>query len=84
MALKRRKSTAQKVADALGTYAKVKAAKKVAKGAGKAAKGTAVVQVAKRTPVVRRIPILAGAGLGIAAAVIAARRARSGPTAQPS
>jgi len=84
MALKRRKSTPQKVADVLGTYAKMKAAKKVAKGAGKAAKGTAIVQVAKRTPVVKRIPIIVGAGLGVAAAVLAARKVRSGPTAQPS
>ncbi len=84
MALRRRKSRAQQIADVLGTYAKVKAAKKAAKGAGKAAKGTAVVKVAKRTPVVRRIPIIAGAGLGLAAAALAARKIRSGPTAQPS
>jgi hypothetical protein len=79
MALKRRKTTAQKVADALTTYAKVKTAKKVAKGAGKTAKGTAVV--VRKTPVKRSIPIVAGLGL---VAALAAWKLRSGPTAQPS
>jgi hypothetical protein len=80
MALLRRKSRAQKVTDALGTYAKVKAAKKAAKGAGKAAKGTAIV--VRKTPAKRSIPIVAG--LGIAAAAFTAWKLRSGPTAQPS
>ena len=75
MALRRRKSRADKLADVLGTYLKLKAARKAAKGAGKAAKGTAAYKVAKKTPVVRRIPIVAGAGL---AAVLAARKLRSG------
>ena len=79
MALLRRKSRAQKVVDALGTYAKVKAAKKAAKGAGKTAKGTAVV--VRKTPAKRTIPIVAGLGL---AAAFAAWKLRSGPTAQPS
>jgi hypothetical protein len=75
MALRRRKSRSSRIADLLGTYLKLQAAKKVAKGAGKAAKGTAAYKVAKKTPVVRRIPIVAGAGV---AAVIAARKLRSG------
>jgi hypothetical protein len=79
MAFLRRKSKAQKVADGLATYAKVKAAKKAAKGAGKAAKGTAVV--VRKTPAKRSIPIVAGLGL---VAAIAAWKLRSGPTAQPS
>ena len=80
MALKRKKSTPQKVADAIGTYAKVKTAKKAAKGAGKAAKGTAVV--VRKTPRTRTIPVLAG--LGLAATAFAAWKLRSGATAQPS
>jgi hypothetical protein len=61
MRLTRRKSRAQQVADAVGSYLKLKAVAKTAKGVKKAAKGTAAYQVAKRTPVVRRLPIIAGA-----------------------
>jgi hypothetical protein len=75
MTIRRRKSRAAKVADAVGTYLKLKAVSKAAKGVRKAAKGTAAYQVAKRTPVVRRIPIIAGAGL---AAFIAAKATRGG------
>ena len=75
MALRRRKSRSSRIADVLGTYLKFTAAKKAAKGAGKAAKGTAAYKVAKKTPVVRRIPIVAGAGV---AALIAARKLRGG------
>jgi len=75
MSLRRNKSKKARAADALGTYLKVKAAGKAAKGAKKAAKGTAVYQVAKRTPVVKRVPlILAGA----AAAVFVAFKVRGG------
>jgi hypothetical protein len=74
MALRRRKSRTSRIADALGTYVKFKAAKKAAKGAGKAAKGTAAYQTAKRTPIVRRIPIVLGAGV---AALVAVKKARS-------
>ena len=84
MAIRRRKSTSSRIAGALGTYLKLKTAKKAAKGAGKVAKGTAVYKVAKKTPVVRRIPIVAGAGV---AAVVAAKKLRSsggGATAQTS
>jgi hypothetical protein len=75
MTLRRRKSRRSRIADVLGTYLKFKAAKKVAKGAGKAAKGTAAYKVAKKTPVVRRIPIVAGAGV---AAIVAAKKLRGG------
>jgi hypothetical protein len=73
MKLRRRKSRAQQVADAVGSYLKLKTvsktAKGTAKGATKAAKGTAAYQVAKRTPVVKRLPILAGAVVTAFAAV---------------
>jgi hypothetical protein len=75
MSLRRNKSRKARAADALGTYLKFKAAGKAAKGAKKAAKGTAAYQVAKRTPVVKRVPlVLAGA----AAAAFVALKARSG------
>jgi hypothetical protein len=84
MALRRRKSKSRKdqVIDLLETYIKLQAAKKATKGARKAAKGTAVYQVAKRTPFVRRIPIIAGAG--VAAAVVAAKLRSSGDDAAPA
>jgi hypothetical protein len=69
MRLKRRKSRAQQVADAVGSYVKLKAVAKTAKGAKKAAKGTAAYQVAKRTPLLRRLPIVAGAAVAAFAAV---------------
>ena len=53
---------------------KLKAAGKAAKGAGKAAKGTAVYKVAKKTPVVKRIPVLIGAGV---AAIVATKVVKS-------
>jgi hypothetical protein len=75
MTLRRKKSRKSQAADLLGTYLKVKTASKAAKGAKKAAKGTAAYQVAKRTPIVRRVPlILAGA----AAAAFVAIKARNG------
>jgi hypothetical protein len=69
MRLTRRKSRARQVADAAGSYLKLEAVAKTAKGAKKAAKGTAAYQVAKRTPVVRRLPIIAGAAVAAFAAV---------------
>jgi hypothetical protein len=75
MTLRRKKSRKSQAADVLGTYLKFKAASKAAKGAKKAAKGTAAYQVAKRTPIVRRVPlVLAGA----AAAAFVAVKARNG------
>jgi hypothetical protein len=75
MRLRRRKSKTATAADLLGSYVKFKAAKKAAKGAKKAAKGTAAYQVAKRTPLVKRLPLLAGAAV---AAFAATRVLRSG------
>jgi hypothetical protein len=75
MTFRRRKSRATQVADVLGTYLKFKAASKAAKGARKAAKGTAAYQVAKRTPLVKRLPLVAGAGV---AAFFATRKLRGG------
>jgi hypothetical protein len=81
MSLRRNKTKKARAADALGTYLKVKAAGKAAKGAKKAAKGTAAYQVAKRTPVVKRVPlILAGA----AAAVFVVFKVRGGGDEQPA
>lgn len=76
MALRRQKSKKSQVVDLLETYLKLQAAKKATKGARKAAKGTAVYKVAKKTPIVKRIPIIAGAG--IAAAVVASKLRSSG------
>jgi hypothetical protein len=80
MALRRQKSKKSQVVDLLEDYLKLQAAKKATKGATKgarkAAKGTAVYKVAKKTPVVKRIPIIAG--IGVAAAVVAAKLRSSG------
>jgi uroporphyrinogen-III decarboxylase len=70
MTFRRRKSRSARIADVLGTYLKLKAASKAAKGARKVAKGTAAYKVAKRTPMVKRLPLVAGAG---AAAFVASR-----------
>jgi hypothetical protein len=77
MALRRQKSRKQQVAELAGDYIKFKAVTKTAKGAKKAAKGTAVYKVAKKTPVVKRLPVVLGAGLAALAAVKIAR-SRSG------
>jgi len=69
MALRKQKSRKQQAADLAVDYLKIKAATKAAKGAGKAAKGTAVYKVAKKTPVVKRIPVIVGAGVATLAAV---------------
>jgi hypothetical protein len=69
MALRRQKSRKQQVADLAVDYLKIKSAGKAAKGAKKAANGTAVYKVAKKTPIVKRIPVLLGAGLATLAAV---------------
>ena len=74
----RKKTKKQQAGDLLVNYLKLKTAGKAAKGAGKgakkAAKGTAAYKVAKRTPVVKRLPLIVGAG---AAALIATRVLRS-------
>jgi hypothetical protein len=75
MTLRRNKSKKARAADALGTYLKFKAAGKAAKGAKKAAKGTATYQVAKRTPIVKRVPLVLA---GVAAAVFVAFKVKGG------
>ena len=75
MTLRRKKSRKSQVADLLGTYLKFKAAGKAAKGAKKAAKGTAAYQAAKRTPIIKRVPLIIA---GAAAAVFVAAKARGG------
>ena len=81
MALRRQKSRKQQVTDLAIDYLKLKTAGKAAKGAKKAAKGTAAYQVAKRTPLVRRLPLIAGAGV---AAFFAAKALRGGGEQQPA
>ena len=80
MRIRRRKSRTARAADVLGTYLKFKAARKAAKGARKAAKGTAAYQVARRTPFVKRIPLIL-AGAGAAAFVVAKARGGGGQPA---
>ncbi len=69
MALRKQKSRKQQVAELAVDYLKIKTATKAAKGAKKAAKGTAAYKVAKKTPVVKRIPVVVGAGIATLAAV---------------
>jgi hypothetical protein len=76
MALRRNKSKKSQAMDLLETYLKLQAAKKATKGARKAAKGTAVYKVAKRKPILRFVPLAAGAG--IAATVVAVKKLRGG------
>jgi len=68
MNLRRRKSKPKQAADLASSYLKLQAVSKTAKGARKAAKGTAAYQVAKRTPLVKRLPIVLGAGVAAFAA----------------
>jgi hypothetical protein len=78
MTLRRRKSRSAQIADTLGSYLKLKAASKAAKGARKAAKGTAAYQVAQRRPLVKRLPLFAGAAAAAFAATRAVKSARGG------
>ena len=81
MALRKQKSRKQQVTGLAVDYLKLKTAGKAAKGAGKgakkAAKGTAVYKVAKKTPFVKRVPVIIGAGV---AAIVATKvvKGRSG------
>jgi hypothetical protein len=77
MALRRQKSRKQQISELAVDYLKLKAAGKAVKGAKKAAKGTAVYKAAKKTPVVKRIPVVLGAAT---AALVATKvvRSRSG------
>ena len=83
MALRKQKSRKQQMADLAVDYLKIKTATKAAKGAKKAAKGTAVYKVAKKTPIVKRIPVIVGAGV---AAVVATKvvKGRSGHEPSPA
>jgi hypothetical protein len=81
MRLRRRRSRTARAADLATTYLKFKAASKAAKAARKAAKGTAAYQVARRTPLMKRIPLLAGAGV---AAFFATRALRGGHDDTPA
>src|SRR3954447_12770919 len=81
MRLRKQKSRRDQVTDLAIDYLKLKAATKAAKGAGKAAKGTAVYKVATKTPIVKRIPVVIGAGV---AALVAVRGLRSRGEAQPA
>jgi hypothetical protein len=78
---RRRKSKTQQASDLLAGYLKLKAAGKAAKGAKKAAKGTAVYQVSKRTPIVKRIPIVLGAGIAVLVATKVVRGRGGDPAA---
>ena len=82
MRLRKQKSRKDQITDLAIDYLKVKAATKAAKGAGKAAKGTAVYKVAKKTPVVKRVPVVLGAGLA-ALVTVKVVKGRSG-NAQPA
>ena len=81
MALRKQKSRKQQVAELAVDYLKIKTATKAAKGAKKAAKGTAVYKVAKKTPIVKRIPVIVGAGV---AAVVATKVVKGRGGHEPS
>jgi hypothetical protein len=74
---KQHKSRKAQVAGVAIDYLKLKTAGKAAKGAGKgaknAAKGTTVFKVAKKTPLMKRIPLVLGAGV---AALLATKAVR--------
>mgnify|MGYP001037429575 CR=1 FL=1 len=73
MALRKKKSRKQQVAELASDYLKLKAVTKTAKGAGKAA---------KRTPMIKRIPVILGVGLAALGAVKAIRgRSEGEPSA---
>ena len=84
MALRRQKSRKQQVTDLAIDYLKLKTAGKAvkgtSKGAKKAAKGTAVYKVAKKTPLVRRVPVVVGAGV----AALVATKVVKGRTGEPA
>jgi hypothetical protein len=89
MILRRKKSRSQQVADLAASYLKFQAVKKTskgaAKGAKKAAKGTAAYQVAKRTPLVKRIPVVAAVVAGVSGvAVVVTKKLRSGDESAPA
>jgi hypothetical protein len=74
MAHRKQKSRKAQVTDLAVDYLKLKTAGKAAKGVGKAAKGTAVYKVAKKTPPVKQISVVVGAGI---AAIVATKVVKS-------
>ena len=80
MALRKRKSRKEQVTDLAIDYLKLKTAGKAAKGAKKVAKGTAVYKVGKKTPFIKRIPVVIGAGV----AAIVATKVVKGRGGQPA
>ena len=86
MRLRRQKSRKTQITDIVVAALKLKAASKTAKGATKAgkkvAKGTVAYKVAKKTPVVRVVPVVAGAG--VAAAVVAKKLKGGGNQGTPA
>ena len=85
MALRKRKSRKQQIAELAVDYLKIKTATKAARGgaktAKKAAKGTAVYKVAKKTPILKRIPVVVGAGV---AALVATKAVKSRDGGEPT
>ena len=81
MRLRKQKSRKDQVTDLAIDYLKLKAAGKAAKGAKKAAKGTAVYTVASKTPIVKRIPVIIGAGV---AALVATKVVKGRGDAHPA
>ena len=81
MRLRKQKSRKDQVTDLAIDYLKIKAAGKAAKGAKKAAKGAAVYKVAKKTPLVKRIPVVVGAGV---AALVATKVVKGRGDAHPA
>ncbi len=86
MRLRRQKSRKTQITDIVVAALKLKAASKTAKGTAKAgkkvAKGTVAYKVAKKTPVVRVVPVVAGAG--VAAAVVAKKLKGGGSQGTPA
>ena len=77
MFLRRKKSRKSQAADLLGNYLKIEAATKAAKGASEGGQGHAATTAAKKTPGVRRVPLIAAviaAVVGTAALVVAKAR----------
>lgn len=77
MALRKQKSRRQQVAELAVDYLKIKTATKAAKGGAKGAR-----KIAKKTPVVKRVPVIVGAGVAaiVAAKVVKGRGGGGEPT----
>jgi hypothetical protein len=86
MSLRRKKSAPARAASLAGDYLKVKAVTKTAKGAGKTASKTAkgVVAYKGTKGVAKRLPWVAGAMAGIAAAIVGVKALRGGGGGEPA